>query len=195
MESIFSLIPFIAFFVVYKYNNDIYSATAVGLVLSIVFTALEYLKNKTLSKNTLFSLGAVIILGGSTILFHNDKFIMWKPTVIYWFFTGALISSLFFGKKTLIEKVFPEDMEVSTVPARHATTAIAMFFLVMGFVNLYVANNYTQDDWVNFKVIYSSIITLVYMALVMLYLARHAKKVPGSEEEKNEPETESDKES
>ena len=34
------------------------------------------------------SLGVVTVFGGATLVLHNDTFIKWKPTVLYWAFSG-----------------------------------------------------------------------------------------------------------
>ena len=33
------------------------------------------------------------VFGGATIVLHNDTFIKWKPTVLYWLFAVTLIGS------------------------------------------------------------------------------------------------------
>ena len=40
------------------------------------------------------SLGVIVLFGGATLLAHNDTFIKWKPTVLYWLMGGALAIGL-----------------------------------------------------------------------------------------------------
>jgi intracellular septation protein len=39
------------------------------------------------------SLGVIVVFGGATIYFHDENFIKWKPTILYWAFAPALFVS------------------------------------------------------------------------------------------------------
>ena len=40
------------------------------------------------------SLGVIVVFGGATLVLHDEKFIQWKPTVLYWLFAIGLLAAL-----------------------------------------------------------------------------------------------------
>jgi intracellular septation protein len=50
-----------------------------------------------------------------------------------------------------------------------------MFFIISGVTNIYVAYNFSQDAWVNFKLFGLMGMTFVFMILQGIYLARYAE--------------------
>ena len=61
------------------------------------------------------SLVLVVVLGGATIYFHNETFIKWKPSVLYWAMGLSFwLSPLVFGKN-LLRVLLGEQMQ----SARH----------------------------------------------------------------------------
>ena len=52
-------------------------------------------------------------------------------------------------------------------------TAWILFFVFSGFLNIYIAYNYSEETWVNFKLFGSLIITVVFIAGQAIYLSRH----------------------
>ena len=50
-----------------------------------------------------------------------------------------------------------------------------MFFAVLGFANIYVVYHYTTNTWVNFKLFGILGVTIIFVVLQALYLARFVK--------------------
>ena len=97
------------------------------------------------------SLVIVTVFGGATLLFQNPTFIKWKPTVLYWFFAGALIFSAVVLKKNLIRKMLEAQMKLPEPIWGTLNLVWAGFFGLMGVLNLFIAYNFSEDTWVNFK--------------------------------------------
>ena len=55
------------------------------------------------------------------------------------------------------------------------TLAWAAFFLTMGLANLYVAFNFDENTWVNFKLFGMLGLTLVFVLAQAAYMSRHIK--------------------
>ena len=51
----------------------------------------------------------------------------------------------------------------------------SIFFSLLGFINLYVAYNFSEDTWVNFKLFGLTGLLLVYMILMTLYISKVSK--------------------
>ena len=80
------------FFGVYKATDNLITATAVLIPVTVVQVTAVYLLTKKLEKMALITLALVIILGGLTILLNDGWFIMWKPTVVNWLFASAFLA-------------------------------------------------------------------------------------------------------
>jgi intracellular septation protein len=114
-----------------------------------------------------------------TLYFHNPIFVKWKPTVIYWIFGLVFLGSHFIGNKTLIQRLFATALEKN--PAAHKVpvavwkrlnVAWALFFTLLGLVNLWVAYHFSTDAWVNFKLYGVMGALLLFSVIQAFYLAR-----------------------
>jgi len=90
----------------------------------------------------LITLGILVVFGGLTILLQDRTFIMWKPSVINWLFGVVFIASQFVGEKPLVERLMGENLKVDSGIWRRLNGAWGIFFITLGFLNLYVANDF-----------------------------------------------------
>ncbi len=100
-----------------------------------------------------------------TLYFHNQVFVMWKPTVIFWFMALAFLVSRFFGEKTLVQRMMESGLKDSQLPEktwRLLNSLWVVFFLLLGTVNLFVAYHFSLDTWVNFKLYGISGLLLIF---------------------------------
>jgi intracellular septation protein len=172
MKLLFDIFPIIIFFICYKIYG-IYTATAVAMFASVLQVALFRIREKRYEKMHLFSLALIMVLGGATLFFHNPSFIKLKPTGIYWLSALAFIGSNFIGKKTLIQKMIDGNITLPQHIWNRLNLLWAIFFILMGIINLYVAYYYDTNSWVNFKLFGGAGLTLMFVFLQSLYLTRH----------------------
>ncbi|KTD21560.1 septation protein A [Legionella londiniensis] len=172
MKLLFDFFPILLFFICYKLF-DIYYATAVAMGASLLQVIFYRIKNQRYEKMHLISLGLIMVLGGATLFFHNPWFIKWKPTGLYWLAAIVFLSSSFIGKKTLIEKMMDGNIHLPAKIWRRLNYAWSAFFILMGCLNLYVAYSFDTDFWVNFKLFGGAGLTLIFVFLQAIYLARH----------------------
>src|SRR5688572_25120569 len=99
MSQLFELVPLIGFFVAYK-MHDIYMAVIVLMVLMALGLVIHRVQKKTISNMQWVSFILVVVFGGITLLFRNEIFIKWKPSVLNWGFGLAFLISHFVGRKT-----------------------------------------------------------------------------------------------
>ncbi len=119
----------------------------------------------------------ITILGGLTIYFHNENFIKWKPTMLYWCLAGALLFSQLVMKKNLtrsIMKQLEEEMNIPETVWTRLNLVWILFYVGMGFLNLLVAFNFSNAVWVNFK-LGSMGIVFVFLLVQLIYLSRFGK--------------------
>lgn len=177
MKLLFDFLPILLFFVAYKLYG-IYVATAVAIAATLVQVGFTWFRSRKLETMHLVSLGLIVVFGGATLILQNPLFIMWKPTILYALFGVAFLGSQFIGQKTLVERMMGSMLVAPQPIWRKVNTAWAIFFLVLGVLNIYVAYNYSEEDWVNFKLFGLMSLTIVFMIGQGLWLARHAEPVP-----------------
>lgn len=172
MKLLFDFFPILIFFVSYKLFG-IYDATAIAMVASLIQVVFHRLKHQRYEKMHLISLAIIFILGGATLFFHNPWFIKWKPTGIYWLTSLVFLASPFVGKKPLIQKMMDGNINLPEKIWYRLNYAWALFFVLMGSANLYVAYYYDTNIWVNFKLFGGAGFTLLFVFLQAIYLTKH----------------------
>lgn len=143
------------------------------MTASLFQVFLYRLKHQRYEKMHLYSLVIIFILGGATLFFHNPWFIKWKPTGIYWLTSLIFIASPLVTQKPLIQKMMENNISLPGKIWYRLNYSWALFFVVMGVANLYVAYYYSTDVWVNFKLFGCSGFTLLFVFLQAIYLTRH----------------------
>ena len=141
MKFLADFFPVILFFVAYKLYG-IYAATAVAIAASFVQVGYGWWRNRHVQNMHLITLGILVVFGGLTILLQDRTFIMWKPTVINWLFGGVFLASQFIGKKPLVQRMMGGSISVPQGLWYKLNSAWGVFFILLGFLNLYVANDF-----------------------------------------------------
>jgi intracellular septation protein len=172
MKFLFDLFPVILFFIAFKLQG-IYVATGAAIGATFVQVGWLWLRGKRIDGMLWASLAIIVVFGGATLLLHDDVFIRWKPTVLYWIFALVLvISERFFGRN-LIRAMMRAQLDLPAAAWTKLNWSWAGFFAAMGALNLYVAFHFTRDQWVNFKLFGVSGLMLLFILAQALFLARH----------------------
>ena len=174
-KFLFDLFPIILFFIAFKVY-DIFIATAVAIVATLVQIIYVYLKNKKVEKVLLFNGVMITLLGGLTIFLQDKMFIMWKPSVLYWCFALILLFSNVFLKKNLVQMALGKQVELKNKFWNVINWYTSIFFVLLGFINLYVAYNFSEDTWVNFKLFGITGLLFIYMIFLGLYISKVGKE-------------------
>ena len=175
MKFLFDLFPVILFFVAYK-AADIYVAT--GVAIAATFAQIGWLLFRKRKIDTMLwvSLVVISVFGGMTLILHDEGFIKWKPTILYWAFAAVLIGGVLFRRKNLIRILLAGQMDLPDVAWNQLNWAWAGFFAFMGAVNLLVAFNFSTDDWVNFKLFGATGLMLVFVLAQGFLLSKYMEE-------------------
>ena len=180
MKLFFDFLPILLFFVAYK-TYDIYVATAVAIAASLILVGYTWFTTRRIEKMQLVSLGLIVVFGGATLWLQNPLFIMWKPSILYILFAAAFLGSQFIGDKTLVERMMGSMMTAPQAIWRQVNIAWVGFFIALAGLNLYVAYNFDEATWVNFKLFGLMGITLVFMLAQGLWLGKHATMIENAD--------------
>jgi intracellular septation protein len=174
MQMFFEFLPIVVFFIVYKVNG-IYAATIAATLMSVFQVGFYWFKHKKIDSIQLGMLILIVALGSATIIFHNPIYIKWKPTVINWILALVFLITQFFGKKPLIQKMAGNKIELPPAIWRTLNLSWIGFFVIMGSANLYVAYHYNTNTWVDFKLFGVLGLTVLFIVLQSIFLAKHMK--------------------
>jgi intracellular septation protein len=174
MKLLLDFFPILLFFAAFKVWG-IYVATGVAIVATVAQIAwLKYSSGKVEPMQWL-SLGIIVVFGGATILAHDETFIKWKPTVLYWLMGGALAVGLLVFRKNLLKSLMGAQLELPEPAWRAMSWSWIAFFAVMGVLNLWVAFNFDTNTWVNFKLFGGLGLMALFVVAQALYLGRYVK--------------------
>ncbi|MTD39560.1 septation protein A [Erwinia sp. CPCC 100877] len=172
MKQLLDFLPLIVFFAFYKLY-DIFVATGALMVATALALIFSWYKYRKIEKMALITFVLVAIFGGLTLFFHSDEFIKWKVTVIYGLFAAALLIGQWVMKKNLIKSMLGKEITLPDSVWSRLNLAWALFFIICGLANIYVAFWLPQNVWVNFKVFGLTALTLVFTLLSGVYMYRH----------------------
>lgn len=201
MKLLFDLVPVILFFSVFKWGEShaaaaqslsaqylsslvsggvvsaeqapILLATAVAIAVTIAQILSLLTRRKKVDTMLWVSLAIIVVFGGATIYFHNETFIKWKPTVLYWCIALSLLVSQIAFKKNLVRTMLAEQIALPESVWRLLSLTYVSFFAAMGVLNLYVAYHFTTGTWVNFKLFGGMGLMLVFVIAQSLFLAKY----------------------
>jgi len=172
MKFLFDIFPVLLFFVAFKLWG-IYIATAVAIGATICQVAWVWARHGKVDTMLWISLSIILLFGGATLWLHDETFIKWKPTVLYWIFGAVLLVSDLLFRKNLIRAMMATQLALPALVWRNLNLSWAAFFVIMGAANLYVAFHFPTEIWVNFKLFGATGLMLAFIAAQGLVLSRH----------------------
>ena len=203
MKFLFDLFPVILFFGIFKWGEGhadaaqslvshylsgfvsggvitttqapIILATAMAIVATLLQIGYLLMRRKKVDAMLWVSLVIITVFGGATIYFHNETFIKWKPTVLYWCFAGTLLVSQLIMGKNLIRTMMEKQMALPEPIWAKVGLAWGAFFVCMGLLNLYVAFNFPTNTWVNFKLFGGMGLMFTFVIGQSLFLSKYIK--------------------
>ena len=177
MKLLFDVFPVLLFFIAFKVSG-IFVATAVAIAASFAQIGWLLFRRKPIDTMLWISVGVITVFGGATLLFGNETFIKWKPTVLYWLFAASLIIGAAVFRKNLVRSVMEKQVTLPEEVWKRLLASWIAFFAVMGALNLYVAYNFSTDAWVNFKLFGGIGLMLAFVVAQSLVLSRYMEDEP-----------------
>jgi intracellular septation protein len=204
MKFLFDLLPVILFFIVYKFadghqeaahalavqtmgglisggrvtpeQTPIMLATLVGIVATVLQILYLLARGRKVDGMLWLSLGVILVTGGATIYFHDQTFIMWKPTILYWAFALALFVAQVGFRNNLMRKVMEAQIRLPDAVWARVGYAWMTFFAAIGVLNLVMAFIVFKGNtgaWVNFKLFGITGIFFAFIVVQTLMLSKY----------------------
>lgn len=201
MKLLFDLFPVILFFIAYQFGSanpessqallnalgvhlggatkpGVFLATLVAILATVGQIVWVWARHRKVDTMLWVSFTLIVVFGGATLFLHDENFIKWKPTVLYWLFALALGLGPVFFERNIIRLMMEKQITLPDAIWGRLNLGWAGFFTFMGAANLYVAFSYPTDTWVNFKMFGTLGLMLGFIVLQSLYLSRHIKEQP-----------------
>ena len=173
MKILIDFFPILLFFGAFKFY-DIYVGTGVLMAATVAQMALIYLMDRKLQAMHKITLALVLIFGTLTLVLHDDRFIKWKPTVLYAAMAIGLAIAVWVMKKNFLKLLLGSQMELPD-PVWHRLNVIWVAYCVfMALTNAYVAAYFSTETWVNFK-LWGYAFPLAFIIGQGFYIAPHLK--------------------
>lgn len=200
MKLLFDLFPVLLFFVAFKYSEKnpevaaswvgsllgsstidikqapILLATVVVIAATIAQIAWVWFRHGKVDKMLWVSLVLVVFFGSLTLIFQDESFIKWKPTILYWIFAGSMSFAALVLKKNAIKAMLGEQLTLPEAVWARINLAWVIFFAFMGILNLVIAFNFSTDVWVNFKLFGGMGLMLIFVFGQGIVLSKYVQE-------------------
>jgi intracellular septation protein len=207
MKFLFDLFPVILFFLVFKLGeghqeaahalavqymggliaggnvspeqSPIMLATAVGIVATVLQIVYLMARGRKVDGMLWLSLGVIVVMGGLTIYFHDENFIKWKPTILYFAFALALLVAQLGFRTNLMRKVMEEQVKLpDPVWARVGYSWIGFFLFqaVLNLVMAFIVFKGNTSAWVNYKMFGATGLFFAFVVIQTLMLSKYIQE-------------------
>ena len=173
MKFLFEFFPVALFFVAIQIW-DIFVATAVAIVATVIQVGWLVARRKKVPSMLWASFVIIVVFGGLTLYLRDKTFILWKPTVLYWLFGIVLAGGALLGRN-FIRALLAEQINLPEPVWRRLNWSWVGFFAFMGALNLYVAYNYSEKIWASFKLFGGTGLMLIFIVAQSAFLAKHVE--------------------
>jgi intracellular septation protein len=209
MKFLFDLFPVILFFIVFRLGEGhqeaahgfvtqymgglvsggaipasqapIMLATAVGIVATLLQIGYLLVRGRKVDGMLWLSLGVIAVMGGLTIYFHDENFMKWKPTILYFAFALALFVSQVGMRNNLMRKAMEEQISLPDAVWARLGYAWMLFFVFQGVLNQIMAFVVFKDNtsaWVSYKMFGATGLFFVFVVAQTLMLSKYIQE-PG----------------
>ncbi len=171
MKILLDFLPILLFFGAFKLY-DIYVATGVLMAATVVQMGVTYAMERKLQTMHKITLALVLGFGTLTLLLHDERFIKWKPTVLYAAMAIGLAFALWVLRKNFLKLLLGSQLELPEPVWQRLNLAWIVYCAFMALTNAYVAANFSTEAWVNFK-LWGYAFPLAFIVGQGLYIARY----------------------
>ena len=176
MDFLIDLVPALPFLLVAFGLADIFLATKLAMGAAVLQIAASRWRYGKIKKMHAFTFAAIIIFGSITLFLHDEMFIKLKPTVLNWGFALVFLGAAVVFKRNILKMMLGEKLVMPDFAWSRLNLMWVVFFLVCAVLNLYVAFNYSTDDWVNFKLFGGMGLMLVFVIGQAMFLAKYMQQ-------------------
>ncbi len=177
MKTLLDFLPILLFFGAFKLY-DIYVATAVLMAATTAQMAILYAINRRLEPLHKITLAMILGFGTLTLALHDERFIKWKPTVLYAAMAIGLAVALWAFHKNFLKLLLGSQLELPEPVWMRLNMAWIVYCAFMAAINAYVALNFSTEAWVDFK-LWGYVFPIAFLLGQAFYITPHLRTEPG----------------
>lgn len=181
MKILIDFFPILFFFGAYKLY-DIYVGTAVLMGATVLQMALIYGIDRKLQAMHKITLVLILLFGTLTLVLQDDRFIKWKPTVLYAAMSIALAIAIWGFRKNFLKMLLGSQLTLPDAVWHRLNVAWVVYTAFMAATNSYVVLNFSTEAWVSFK-LWGYAFPLVFLVGQGIYIAPHVQSDEVAEKE------------
>lgn len=178
MKALLDFLPILLFFGAYKLYG-IYPATAVLMAATAAQMAIIYAIDRKLTAMHKATLALILVFGTLTLVLQDERFIKWKPTVLYAAMALALAVALWAYRKNFLKIMLGSQLSLPEPVWHRLTLAWVLYCLFMATLNGYVAAFWSTDAWADFK-LWGYVFPVAFIVGQGIYVARHLSDEPAA---------------
>lgn len=171
LKPVVDYTPLAAFFIAYLIKG-LFVATGALMAATVIVVILSLAIERRLPIMPLVTAGIVMVFGGLTLWFNDERFIKMKPTIVQALFSIALFGGLVF-RKPLLKSMLGSAWQLTDRGWFLLTFRFAIFFAAMAVLNEVVWRSVSTDIWVNFKIFGILLLTFVFTAFQVPLITRY----------------------
>jgi intracellular septation protein len=179
MKILIDFFPILLFFGAFKFY-DIYVGTAVLMGATVLQMALIYSIDRKLTAMHKITLALILVFGTLTLVLHDERFIKWKPTVLYGAMAIGLALAVWVYKNNFLKALLGSQLSLPEPVWMRLNVLWVGYSAFMAIINGYVAAYFSTEAWVDFK-IWGYVFPVAFLVGQGFYISRYLT------EEKSEP--------
>ncbi len=196
MKLFLDFFPLAIFVGVYVFSGEeqpMYPAVQALMIATVIQNIATRLLTGKFEKLHLWTLAVTLVFGSMTLVFRDPAFIFWKASVLVWVTAIVfLYRQHVIGKcllQEMLSKAVDEEMTVPEALWGRLNHLWAFSYTIFGFLNLYIAYNYSEAFWVQFKLFGLMGLNLILLFYIIMKIVPYMPV----EEAENETNLETDK--
>lgn len=191
LKNVLELGPVLAFFGFYiLFRDHVFTvggreytgfivATALFVPILLAATGALWALTGRLSKMQVVTAVLVVVFGGLSVFFNDERFFKMKPSIIYALFAAILGAGLLRGESYL-RSVMGEVVPMDDAGWMILTRRVAVLFAALTVANEVIWRTMSTDTWVNFKTFGLPVITVAFFLMQGRLIERHARPKDGT---------------
>ncbi len=158
MKFFLDFFPIVVFVGVYFFSaqeQPMYPAVIALMIATLIQNIGTRLLTGKFEKLHLWTLLVTLVFGAMTLAFRQPAFIFWKASILVWITALVFLYRQHIMGKILLQEMFEKTSDQAfNAPAKtwqNLNHIWAFSYIIFGFLNIYVAYEYSEAFWVKFK--------------------------------------------
>jgi intracellular septation protein len=144
------------------------------MAATLLQTAVIYAIDRKVATMQKATLVMILAFGTLTLWLQDERFIKWKPTVLYMAIALGLTIAVWTFKKSFLKLMLGSQLDLPDPIWMRLNVAWIVYCVLMAVLNGYVAAYFSTEAWVDFK-IWGYVFPVAFLIGQGFYISPHLK--------------------